>query len=449
MICGFRTTRQKTIPEAAIAAGGPSRAKTPQKGKGKRGTKASAPQASAPASPEARAAVRPKASPKKVDTPPKRSTRNKKITTMNTSKKRRASLVIGKKAPVMSPQTVARASPPRRRAAARTQHQKPSTPVKRTRLTKGRAAVVPKPPPILKPQADEPLASASQAEEKPKKTRRNVAVHFESPTESQTKTRGKKNDPKGKENKTDNVSAEKPKRGRKPAAVAEPPATRRGRGTDAAPQTVKTRGKSVMKADKPEVEQPKGRGRKADAAEQPTARRGRRNAGNVGAEPQPKSRGKKTETPSEKVPKTREKKIEIQSSTQPEPVARGRRAKVDKEDNTAVPVPTQVENRRKRKTVPEEVVPAKVAKTVTRRGRKEPASAPAAGAAQPAAAPRATKDKKDTQPGGKTGAKKVELEKPAPARTTRGKKVGRMFANKPILNLRFTPLPLIILFPSF
>ncbi|KOB69165.1 putative golgin IMH1, partial [Operophtera brumata] len=348
-----KTTRQqKATPEAP--EGRASKARTPQATPTKTSPMKS--KASPKLSPKITKAS-PKSSPKKVvKSPPKRVTRNRKNAASEThTKKRRTSLVISKKAPVMSPKGVPNKETsqliPIKRTTRAKKEQKVVTP-KRTRVRAQRATVVvPKPSPKLKPQAK----GKGNA-----RTRENITIQVESPKESQPrKTRGKQNEPKGKPNKTDNVPAEKPKRGRRIVAIEfEPPVIvmKRGRGKETSVQEVNQK-------------QPKTRGKKAQIPEtvqpEPTTRRGRKNTENVSLQTKPKTGGKKAEpTPLKNEPKMRGKKVEAQSSVQSEPVTRARKTKVI--DNTVIP-----ETRgRKRKTVAIEEISPKVAKTETRRGRK-------------------------------------------------------------------------------
>lgn len=443
----FRATRQqKPIPEAP--EGRASKTRTPQVTPAKASPKVSAtkPKAS------------PKASSKKaVKSPPERVTRNRKNTTSEgNTKKRRSSLVISKKAPVMSPNADTNVKTcqvsPKKRATRAKKEQKVVTP-KRTRVRAQRATVVVlKSSPKLKPQAK---GKDSQTDVKLQQTRKNTAVQVESPKELQPrKTRGKQN---AKVNKTDNDLSEKSKRGRKIVAfVIEPPVivTKRGRGKETSVQEVKTRGKSVSKADE---NQPKTRGKKVEKQEsvlsEPITRRGRKQTENVSLQTKAKTGGRKADpTPVEHELRTRGKKVETQSSVQSEPVTRGRKTKVV--DNTVIPVTRG----RKRKTVAFEEVPPKVAKTETRRGRKaadteEPVKATRTAAkdtaktrasqgisktraTQDTAKTRAAQDKASTsnQEGKTRGRPKkdvVEVEKPAPTKATRGRKVS--YIRRPIL----------------
>lgn len=342
-IAAFDKTRPAES-DTTVAASRPIEdepARPPPKQRGRRTTKAKIEKPATneiiPSPKKTRSKAKP-ASP--VKTRPTRG-RNRTDNSDNT-KKRRASLVIPKKSPVLSPKPtkVSRNKnddieieikvliSPKKITRRQKQIEVTASPKRTTRAkVQKTTVVVTKPSPKLKPRAKRNAAQidkANSVEEIIQKSKRNRKTTVESPKES---------------------------RAAKPAVENEP----------------KTRGRRIITERQNEDDKPKrGRNTKTDdttkVSKEDNLPKTRRSKLKV-PEKQPVTRGKakNVEVPASEITQksTRGKKLEPQESVQSEPVRQTRRVR---NDNTVIPE----QKGRKRKTVVEEVIPAKT----SRRGKK-------------------------------------------------------------------------------
>ncbi|XP_028170010.1 proliferation marker protein Ki-67-like, partial [Ostrinia furnacalis] len=402
----------------------------PKPTKAKRTTKAAveieAPKQAAKSPPKANAS---KSSPRQAPEPRATRARGVKADRSQTqTKKRRTSLVISKKSPVMSPKP----APRTKRAKAEPQPDSPLKP--QPKQTRGRAA---QPPSPVKPSPKKTRGKANQPQSPVKSSpkKRGEATRTSSPPKPSPKKRGTrkqedkpatpKRPTRAKVQKA-SVVVGKPSPKMKPQAkskseakvtVSESPKTKRKVASRAAKtqdevnsprksRKIAANEKSVeqveIKSRRRKVESPKkspqpARTRRA-AENEPKSKRSKavsesdKNPGPekkerkgrktqvVEEKPEPK-RTRKTQDESKKTvaresPKpirSRGRKLEAQESVQSEPTTRTRRGKVS-ENATVIPEVAS----RKRKTTAENVIPAKVTKTSakevvetkSRRGRK-------------------------------------------------------------------------------
>ncbi|XP_063834399.1 serine/arginine repetitive matrix protein 2-like [Ostrinia nubilalis] len=384
----------------------------PKPTKAKRTTKAAveieAPKQAAKSPPKANAS---KSSPRRAPEPRATRARGAKADRSQTqTKKRRTSLVISKKSPVMSPkpaprtkrgkaepqpdsplkpqpkQTRGRAaqppspkpSPKKTRGKAtqpqspiksspkkrgtRKQEDKPATPKRPTRAKVQKASVVVgKPSPKMKPQAKSKSEAKVTMSESPK-TKRQVASRA-AKTQDQVNSPRKSRKTAASEKSVERVEI-KSRRRKVESPKKSPQPARTRRAAENEPKS--KRSKAVSESDKnPEPEKKGRKGRKTQVVEE---------------KPEPK-RTRKTQDESKRTvakesPKpirSRGRKLEAQESVQSEPPTRTRRGKGS--DNATV-IPEVAS--RKRKTTAENVIPAKVTKTSakevvetkSRRGRK-------------------------------------------------------------------------------
>ncbi|KAL0811166.1 hypothetical protein ABMA28_009598 [Loxostege sticticalis] len=355
-----------------------------------------------------------KSSPKqaKAASPRARTTRarnNKTDNSLTNTKKRRTSLVISKKSPVMSPKPAPRTrrgkveqkadsakvepkptknkvakkgkasvqpSPPKSKApksptqvspkktrATRKQEVKPATPKRNTRAKVQKATVVVgKPSPQLKPQAK----SKAKVEKEAPKTK---AAVTESPKTRTRETRAKADSPRksrktaANQNTTEEVETKSKRRKVEPPKESLEPARTR-RTVESEPKGKRNKADNESKKPEPEPEKKGGKGRKTQVIveENPEPKRTRKTQDDA----------KKTDSKDSLKPTRSRKKLETQESVQSEPTTRTRRGKVT--ENTVIP---EVKTR-KRKSTSENEIPAKVSKgnakevveTKARKGRK-------------------------------------------------------------------------------
>ncbi|KAJ8709471.1 hypothetical protein PYW08_009475 [Mythimna loreyi] len=345
------------------------------------------PAKSKPVSPVKKASpTKPKkaSSAKKPATPvPVKATRSRKnnVSTLESNTiKRRASLVVSKKSPIMSPKpratrkrkepetTIPQQSPKKGRATRKNtsvKDDKPKTP-KSTRAKVQRATVVvAKPSPQLKPRARRGLAGHSQdTATGPRKTVTVQETKLESPKKSQA--RGKSSQTQAVQPKT---------RGRKTAVsesndtaeIEKPQSVKRGRKT-AEPAAKKT--KIDIKEKSIEAKPVRSRGKKVEeSVEPPPSTRARRGADTAApALANTRKRKSDSEPENELPPKVRKSKPVAPAATKRAAASHSAAASANKQQDTAPPATLT----RARNTAAVEPSPAKpVQKTRARKANIE------------------------------------------------------------------------------